>query len=348
MRTFVITIPSRKKYILEHCQNHNLKVEIFDAIIGNNIGLLPEQYNKLEFPTLNVKLSFGEVGCALSHYLLWNLLKYLPEEEFFILEDDCMFCEDFVNKFKNIYSSLPTDWEMAYVGWIKYGYDIIPIHISEGLSIRIPSATHAYIIKKSALPILINSLHPINSPIDLQIIDKALKKLKYYVFDPSLIEQKSYMNLSDSEWMSSCYNWSADINNLKNSLYRNFNFISGWYNTETDQVNFWKWSKKEFKFICPPMKELLLEFSSIIENKLIVSVDGTVYLYDVTCGMNKITIPMSNSSSVLISGGLQDGYIPCQSDNTSADTRELGICLMNLTMILNDLISIPTNIRELY
>jgi GR25 family glycosyltransferase involved in LPS biosynthesis len=344
MRTFVITLPSRRDYILEQCQKHNLKVEIFDAVVGIQIGLLPDQYNKLEFPQLDANLSSGNVGCALSHYVLWNLLKYLPEEEFLILEDDCIFCEDFVNKFQNIYSSLPLDWEMAYVGWIKYGHDITPIHVNDGLSIRIPSATHAYMIKKSAIPILINSLHPLNSPIDLLIINKALKKLKYYVFDPSLIDQKSYMNYSNSKWVSSCYDWKTDIHKIKKMLYNSFKFVDGWYNIESNQADYWKWSQKTFQFICPPTHELLMEFSSVIENKLILKWDDKIYQFDVKCGFNKIVLNIFNQTPILIEGILEFTYTPCNFNLQSSDNRELGICLSKIEMCLNNIITIPINI----
>jgi GR25 family glycosyltransferase involved in LPS biosynthesis len=348
MKTFVITLPSRKEYIQEECSKHNLEIEIFDAIIGKSLGLIPIKYNKLEFPQLDVKMSLGSVGCALSHYLLWNLLKYLPNEEFLILEDDCIFCENFSSKFKSIYSSLPSDWEMAYVGWIKYGYDITPVHVNEGLSIRIPSATHAYMIKKSAIPILINSLHPLSSPIDLHIINNALKKLKYYVFDPSLIEQNSYMNHSNFNWVSSCYDWEIDNHNLKKILCNSFKFVDGWYNIESNQADYWKWSRKEFQFICPPTHELLMEFSSVIENKLILKWDNKTYQIDVTPGTNKIVLNIFNQASTLIEGILECTYTPCNFNLQSTDNRELGICLSKIDMCLNNITTIPINIRELH
>lgn len=348
MKIFVITTPNRKDYILEQCKLHNLNVEVFDAVIGKKLGLIPENYNKLEFPTLDVKLTFGGIGCALSHYVLWNLCKYLPDEEFFILEDDCIFCDDFENKFKKIYDTLPKNWEMAYVGWIPYGNDITPITIDNNISVRIPSATHAYIIKKSAIPKLIDSLHPISSPVDLHIINKALNNLVYYVFDPSLVTQKSYMNVSDIDWMSTGYNWELDNYDIKQNIYKKFQFGDGWYNLETNIFSNWKWSGQKFSFTCPITKQITLEFSSVIENELILVLNNELANYfTIDKGVNRITLDIPYKSDVQLLGVLKKSFVPSQLDALSKDNRELGICLLKIELNMTDILTLPLELTKL-
>lgn len=358
VKSFVISIkesPLRTKYIMDHCKSNGLQPKLFDAINGQKLGLLPEFNNKLEFPDHNVKISYGGVGCALSHYTLWNLLKYLPDEEFFIMEDDCIFCPDFAKKFEEFYTKLPANWEMAYVGWIKYGKDIEPIHITEGVSVRIPSATHAYLVKKSALSKLIEALHPISSPIDLHIIEKALPELTYYVSEPSLIEQKSYMNFKDFDWLSSGYNWELDLYGVKRKLSREYGFSEGWYDLEREDRIWWRWSKPIFQLTVPANKKFVLKCNSGIENKLTLRSDGKIIdEYIIIPGENDIEVDtngidvVSSTNGLLLEGKLDFPFIPSKKDSKSNDTRELGIALTNIIISVNTMTKISLDISKIF
>lgn len=352
-RTFCISLKETSKrtnFILQQCKLHNLEVEIFDAINGNKLGLLPENFNKLEFPNDEVKINYGGVGCALSHYLLWNLIKYLPENEFFILEDDCIFCENFKPTFLDLYSRLPSDWEMAYVGWITYGKDITPTSIAPGISKRIPSATHAYLIKKSASEKLIDALHPISSPIDLHLIDKALPRLNYYVLDPSLVSQRSYMNFREMDWLSSGYNWDMDLYGVKRKLLREFKLLAGWYGLERSGEDCWKWTSKDFKISIPDMKTISFYFSSAIDNNIIFYINNEkVFSSEITEGNNHISFKIGNNINdiIIIRGELEKEFIPSKTDANSKDERSLGVCMKKLEIEIGDMMNISIKMSEL-
>ena len=49
--------------------------------------------------------------------------------------------------------------------------------------------THAYMIKKSSIPVLLDTNHQAWTAVDIQIQKKTLKILKHYVFMPPLIDQ---------------------------------------------------------------------------------------------------------------------------------------------------------------
>jgi GR25 family glycosyltransferase involved in LPS biosynthesis len=354
IRTFVIALrdlPSRVEYIINQCNKNNINFEIFDAINGQKLGLLPEHCNKLEFPDYNVKINSGGVGCALSHYILWNLLKYLPEEEFLILEDDCIFCEEFPEKFEELYKKLPSDWEMVYVGWIIYGNDISPVKVAEGISVRIPSATHAYMVKKSALKKLTDALHPISSPIDLQIIDKALPYLKYYVLDPSLVAQRSYLNFKESDWISSGYNWDLDLYGVKRKLSREFRLLEGWYGLEKDNNSSWRWSHSSFKMMISRSKKIKLVFASPTKNLLTININDVYFTEEILVeGENEIDIEISKilETNVILVGHVKDPFIPCERMANSTDSRKLGICLRRIEVEVNNLTTIPIDVSRIF
>lgn len=352
IKTFVISLrdaPIRTEYIIEQCKLNNIEAELFDAVDGYKLGLIPEYTNKLEFPDLDLKMSKGCVGCALSHYILWNIIKYLPYEEFLILEDDCIFGDNFSQKFDELYNKLPVDWEMAYVGWIAYGKDIDPLPVADGISIRIPSATHAYLVKKSVLSKLINSVHPLSSPIDLLIIAKVLPLIKYYVFDPPIVNQKSYMNFKDFDWLSSIYNWELDIYGLRRKLAREIKFVEGWYGLETDDNCWWRWSTQQFKILIPNIRGLHLKFSSAEENKLILTRnDKVVNEISIVVGDNDVVIDNSEEvGASLWSGSLKSSFVPARSNSNSTDTRELGIRIMKVEVEINQTLKIPIDIQRI-
>lgn len=350
IRTFVISLketPARTEYILEQCKLQNINAELFTAINGERLGLTTVLPNKLEHVDREVKLTNGNIGCLLSHLMLWKLLLYLPQNEFLILENDCIFCNGFEGLFDKLYDKLPLDWEMVYVGWIRYGHDVVKSVIAEGISVRIPSATHAYMVKKIALPKLIDSIYPITSPLDLQLIDRILPQLKYYVFDPSLVNQKTYLNFSDAQWLSTNYDWDMDIYKVKRNLIRKFKFLDGWHQEERNQNDIWRWSEDTFTLSIPPQYKTKMKFSSAIENSLTLESDaGHSQTCKIISGNNEIEF-MNDVGISSFRGKVKIPFIPSQNDPNSKDKRVLGICLKGLEIKVTDNQWIPVKISSI-
>ena len=346
-RTFCITLketPLRTKGFIDSAKSAGLEFTPFYGVLGNRLGLLPKLPNEIEAPGLNIMLPERAIGCNMSHFILWNHLKYLPDEEFLIFEDDAIIEPDFIEKFQEVYSRLPKDWQMAFVGWIKYGKDNLPIPIDTGLSIRIPSATHAYLVKKTILEELCDSMMPFQSNIDLTIIHRLLPKIHYYVFDPSLVNQRSYLNTKDSIWTSLVYDWTNDLYGCKKDLIKNFSLSNGWYLPESDPKNVWVWSKDSFTIKVPiDIDSITLECSTPIDNNLELSI-----------GDNKLNIPLKigdNSMTIVTKGVIQltgnviEKLIPSKRDVNSTDQRVLGVCLKRISLNMGTT-SIPLTISE--
>lgn len=196
-KVFCLTLketPLRRQYAEQHFESHKLNVEFFEGIHGENFGLKTTIPYKDDNPFgEDYFITSGHIGCIISHLMLWKTLQYLPYDEILILEDDIILCDNFKEKFIKYKSELPEDWQYVFVGNCCLPPEEYQIKITENIiSTYIPPmCTHAYMIKKSSLPILIETNSLAWSHVDIQIQKRSLKKLKHYVFNPVLATQKS-------------------------------------------------------------------------------------------------------------------------------------------------------------
>jgi len=193
--------PDRTIYAKKHFEQHNLDVTFFEGIHAKKFGLttllpyMDDQPNWKPDDGPPFFISQGQIGCVLSHHILWKALSYFPENEFLILEDDVVLCENFKEKLLDYKSRLPDDWQYVFVGNCccpdisnrqKHAENIYTTTYP-------PMCTHAYMIKKESIPILIDTNSVVWSHIDIQIQKRTLipNKLKYYIMLPVLADQLS-------------------------------------------------------------------------------------------------------------------------------------------------------------
>ncbi len=132
-KTFIINLARRgdKKKHMENeiyrLQNSgiNLNHEFFDAIDGNNTAVLSSYDFSIPNwtdPNSGKAMTAGEVGCALSHYLVWKKIVQLVDEQklsrncrVLILEDDIILPDDFMDKLKLYTSETESEYDMLYI-----------------------------------------------------------------------------------------------------------------------------------------------------------------------------------------------------------------------------------------
>ena len=203
-KTFCISLkdyPKRKEYSKNHLEYHGIDAEMFEGINGKKFGLSTKIPYTDDDPNWNKDcgtphfVSQGHVGCILSHYMLWKIMEYLPYNEYLILEDDVVLCDGFKEKLLDVKSRLPGNWQYCFIGHCCLNKEN-SVHIDEGIiqTEHPPLCTHAYMIKRSALPVLIETNSIAWSHIDIQIQKRSLPHLDYYVLDPPLAEQLSITN----------------------------------------------------------------------------------------------------------------------------------------------------------
>lgn len=201
-KIFCLTLkdtPKRREYAEQHFKKHNLDVEFFEGFDGRVSGLrttIPfTEHNKEIF------IKQGRIGCILSHYMLWKTIWHNSYDEVLILEDDAQLVDNFTERFTEIKQRLPVDWQYVFVGHCCLPPMEHNTIISNGIvsPIHPPMCTHAYMIKKSSIPVLLETNSQIQAAVDIQIQLKSLKQLKYYVLNPPLVNQISLLKQQNSE-----------------------------------------------------------------------------------------------------------------------------------------------------
>lgn len=203
-KMFCITLkdtPKRTEITKLEFEKHGLNVTFFNGINGHKFGLrssipyMDDHPNWKPGDSSPYYMSQGHVGCVLSHYMLWQTLSYLPYEEIIIFEDDVFFVDNFVEKFRIAYAELPTDWQFAFIGHCCLPPENYQIKITNNIikTTHPPLCTHAYMIKKSAIPTLLDTNHLCWTNIDIQLAKRTLPLIPYYVMYPPLADQKSQL-----------------------------------------------------------------------------------------------------------------------------------------------------------
>jgi GR25 family glycosyltransferase involved in LPS biosynthesis len=212
-KIFCLTLkdtPKRREYAEQHFKQHGLEVEFFNGINGKKFGLKTIIPYKDDNPDGDdYFISSGHIGCILSHYMLWQTLMYLPYEEILILEDDVVLCENFITEFSKYKVQLPDDWQYTFVGHCCLPPEYYQLKINDSIitTTHPPMCTHAYMIKKSSIPILLDTNHRAWSHIDIQIQKSSLKQLKHYIFLPPIAEQMSIKHDDKSDFKSLTFDW---------------------------------------------------------------------------------------------------------------------------------------------
>jgi GR25 family glycosyltransferase involved in LPS biosynthesis len=197
-KIFCLTLkrtPLRKEYAQNHFISHGIdNVTFFDGIDGDRFGLrtvIPYKDDNPTGPDYFIKQ--GRIGCILSHYMLWTTLSYLPYDEIIIFEDDAVLCDGFIGKFLEYKQNLPYNWEYVFIGHCCLPPPSMQFPIAKNIITcsHPPMCTHAYMIKKSAIPMLLDTNAQAWAAVDIQIQKRSLKYLKHYVFLPPLVDQIS-------------------------------------------------------------------------------------------------------------------------------------------------------------
>lgn len=332
-RTFCVTLretPKRREEAQKYFDEIKWPVEFFEGIHGESFGLKSTIPNYDKLPGREYFITQGAVGCLLSHLMLWNVLIHQPEEEFLILEDDVKLCDDFTERYEKFRAELPDDWQMAYLGYLipggSYGEGIT--HVSENIIICKPVCTHAYMVKKSALKTLIETNQLAWSPLDIQIIERSLPKLKYYAIKEPLITQRSVLNIKDETWYSLCYDW--DLNpEWVTEKSNNIRLGAGWHPLEKNDDGYMIWTDGRGEFIFDEKwQKMDVEFISEgeIEKKLrVVCPQQPDQIFELpSYGKHSFSIPIRGAASVIF---VSDTFRPIDIFKTS-DSRRLGIRLL--------------------
>jgi len=112
-------------------RNAHVPVEFFDAIDGAQFTTRQVLDTGLFLPEVIADYGAHGVGCALSHWTLWNEAAR-GAEPVTIAEDDAVWRSDFADRADEVLASLPHGWDIVLWGW---NFDtILQVHPMPGVS----------------------------------------------------------------------------------------------------------------------------------------------------------------------------------------------------------------------
>jgi GR25 family glycosyltransferase involved in LPS biosynthesis len=120
------------------------------------------------------ELSYGAVGCYLSHVNIWKKGLYDKDDKndmILIFEDDTYPSYD-LTTLDEYLKYVPSDWDIVFLGGEYNNTEPINEYVSKLIKFY---RTHGYIIRKKCIPYLLNNAFPIEKQIDSWLSDISLK-----------------------------------------------------------------------------------------------------------------------------------------------------------------------------
>ena len=183
----------RKKELLKKLEDQNIKqftfIEEYDKD-NWNLAKLKELYpNVFERTPSGRFLNFSEISLLLKHYHILNELSVSDNSYSLVLEDDVIFCDDFLINLGKSFNQLPKDWDLVWIGTCcnLHSDYIHGKYIYRENSSR---CTHAYLISRKCANKILNNLTKITEAIDhsYNFFIKTLNLNNYWI-EPSLAIQ---------------------------------------------------------------------------------------------------------------------------------------------------------------
>lgn len=185
-KIFVVSLlrsEDRRAYVERQMARCGLEFEFFDAVDGGRLS--EDELNKVydeaaALADYGKVLRLGEVGCALSHYRLYEKIINENMDRMIILEDDAAIDDDFLGVLANRHK-YPKDAELIYYyhgkaksfPWNRkkiYGdYKMVRYRVPSKKSKRSITNTGAYEVTQAGARKILACAYPIRNPVDIQI-----------------------------------------------------------------------------------------------------------------------------------------------------------------------------------
>lgn len=192
-KTLMLTIRrelhGRAKMTMDHLRAEGIEAETFIGLDGEKTGLITTHTYELDNPGTNYRIGPKTVNMQIGHWWIWKTFEYLQGDSFLLLEDDARFVPGWKEHWNFARPQLPDDWDLLYVGSCCC-MDRPRTQISGAIhKIEFALCTHAYGVRRKAIPIILEACERVYAGIDISIALHAIPKLNTYAFLPRLADQ---------------------------------------------------------------------------------------------------------------------------------------------------------------
>jgi len=150
--------------------------------------------------------------------LLQAIKQFTSDEEFLVLQDDCVFIPNFMEEYEKSYAMLPNDWQMVYLT-DKYHFRPETCRINERVCRGIPMCSHSILLKRSIIDEIADILRCGASACQHDdvalVLETRRRNLPVYTFSPGLTSQHTIDEVQkkqqdeaysvDPNWISSLH-----------------------------------------------------------------------------------------------------------------------------------------------
>jgi hypothetical protein len=183
----------RQKDTLWHLHNKGLYPRTFYGYDIEKTGITSQNFFTYDRgPQSTYRIGPKTTNIYLSHYSAWQACLYQPGDSFTFLEDDARLSPNWRTVMSSVIKDLPSDWDLLFPGSccaLNEGYyDEVkkPLY-----AVRHILCLHCYIIRKKALPMILEALESFSAPVDVALCLEVVPKLKTFAIIPSISRQSS-------------------------------------------------------------------------------------------------------------------------------------------------------------
>ncbi len=215
--------PNRKFNIESMCKKHNINPERFPAIDGKLLDLDDPKYEKMLkkikwWFLIENRKNVGHFGCYLSHMEIFKKFLKTDKDYCFILEDDAeILVSNIKYEITKNMKNLPKGWDILLLGYEVNGGPNGYKEVREGnkntklknglLNLNYFTGTHAYILTRRCVKILLDKLQIMDWIIDWNICYLANKGIVnvYGVYPPIVCQPAVHMiQINDINYKYNC------------------------------------------------------------------------------------------------------------------------------------------------
>ena len=215
-------LPERRDGAIAHLWERGLEPTVWKGFHGRSWGLMTtREYDKGQ------RISPGHVGLNTGSWAMWQAAMlgvgcdgtkpWDGDEELMFFEDDVCLPVDFKNQLNALFweldQSLP-DWDLVFLGLAEVQPNVwgkVTDRLGDGASrlcvLDSPFGTHALLVRRRALPVLLEHMRHAERNLDQQLWKYVLQPglLKWCAVLPSIVTQRTfdYEGTGKPEWVAS-------------------------------------------------------------------------------------------------------------------------------------------------
>ena len=201
---YCITVPDqpwKRAVSQQHFHEMGFPVTFVDAFNGSLLGLKASSPHYINESNDCSWITGPQISCVISHVAIMIMLVAQSCPEFIIIEDDLVVPENWEQRWNQIRSEIPDD-----IGCVQLEHAFQSgkpnQKVSENLSkIGYPFSSGAIWWKNETAKQAIRMMRPINSPMDVMLMQRVYPFLGHLAVTPTLFHQRT----GDNTWPSSIF-----------------------------------------------------------------------------------------------------------------------------------------------